>query len=114
VLGIGNPRRVILEQIDVIGRVVESSFMPDDNTFMDVAGGLLYVEATLQRISLHCRVVAFKICDRPSSRKDYNLHPTLQNADWWFGKLQRYFPIVERHEIAVPSNYLFVCSGNDL
>ncbi|MDX1694120.1 MAG: Hpt domain-containing protein [Ketobacteraceae bacterium] len=48
VLGIGNPRRVILEQLDVIGRVIESGILPDDNTFMDVAGALLYVEATLQ------------------------------------------------------------------
>ncbi|MCG8668471.1 MAG: Hpt domain-containing protein, partial [Pseudomonadales bacterium] len=51
VLGIGNPRRVILEQLDVIGRVVESGILPDDNTFMDVAGALLYVEATLQGIA---------------------------------------------------------------
>ena len=51
VLGIGNPRRVILEQLDVVGRVVESGILPDDNTFMDVAGALLYVEATLQGIA---------------------------------------------------------------
>ncbi|MCG8314223.1 MAG: Hpt domain-containing protein [Pseudomonadales bacterium] len=51
VLGIGNPRRVILEQLDVIGRVVDSGILPDDNTFMDVAGALLYVEATLQGIA---------------------------------------------------------------
>ncbi len=51
VLGIGNPRRVILEQLDVIGRVIESGILPDDNTFMDVAGALLYVEATLQGIA---------------------------------------------------------------
>ena len=48
VLGIGNPRRVVQEQIDVIGRVIETGILPDDNTFMDVAGALLYVEATLQ------------------------------------------------------------------
>ena len=48
VLGVGNPRRVIVEQIDTIGRIVENPDMPDDNMLMDVAGALLYVEATLQ------------------------------------------------------------------
>lgn len=48
VLGVGNPRRVIVEQIDTIGRMVDSSEPLDDNQLMDVAGALLYVEATLQ------------------------------------------------------------------
>ncbi|RLU01938.1 Hpt domain-containing protein [Ketobacter sp.] len=48
VLGVGNPRRVIVEQIDTIGRIVEHPDLPDDNLLMDVAGALLYVEATLQ------------------------------------------------------------------
>lgn len=48
VLGVGNPRRVIVEQIDTIGRIVDSQEGPDDNMLMDVAGALLYVEATLQ------------------------------------------------------------------
>lgn len=48
VLGVGNPRRVIVEQIDTIGRMVEHNDAPDDNMLMDVAGALLYVEATLQ------------------------------------------------------------------
>jgi len=51
VLGIGNPRRVILEQIDVVGRIVDAGSLPQDNVLMDVAGALLYVEATLQGIS---------------------------------------------------------------
>ncbi|MVF13641.1 response regulator [Ketobacter sp. MCCC 1A13808] len=48
VLGVGNPRRVIAEQIDTIGRMIESQEAPDDNELMDIAGALLYVEATLQ------------------------------------------------------------------
>ncbi|AUM13282.1 Hpt domain-containing protein [Ketobacter alkanivorans] len=48
VLGVGNPRRVIVEQIDTIGHMVDSQELPDDNMLMDVAGALLYVEATLQ------------------------------------------------------------------
>ena len=48
VLGIGNPRRVIMEQIDVVGRITSTSTMPADTVLMDVAGALLYVEATLQ------------------------------------------------------------------
>ena len=71
VLGIGNPRRVILEQIDVIGRVVESGFMPDDNTFMDVAGGLLYVEATLQGIAEDGARSAFVLGDNQADNDNY-------------------------------------------
>ncbi|MFZ5602253.1 MAG: Hpt domain-containing protein, partial [Pseudomonadota bacterium] len=48
VLGIGNPRRVIMEQIDVVGRITATNAMPADTVLMDVAGALLYVEATLQ------------------------------------------------------------------
>ncbi len=51
VLGIGNPRRVVLEQLDVIGRIVESGALPADTVLMDVAGALLYVEASLQGIA---------------------------------------------------------------
>lgn len=51
VLGVGNPRRVIVEQIDTIGRIVEADTSADDNQLMDVAGALLYVEATLQGMS---------------------------------------------------------------
>ncbi|OUS06566.1 hypothetical protein A9Q81_03310 [Gammaproteobacteria bacterium 42_54_T18] len=71
VLGIGNPRRVILEQIDVIGRVVESGFMPDDNTFMDVAGALLYVEATLQGIAEDGARGAFDSGDNQADNDNY-------------------------------------------
>ena len=48
VLGVGNPRRVIMEQLDSIGQIVDSGTVPDDAKIMDVAGALLYVEATLQ------------------------------------------------------------------
>lgn len=51
VLGIGNPRRVIVEQIDVIGRMIDVGQVPADTVLMDVAGALLYVEATLQGIA---------------------------------------------------------------
>ncbi len=51
VLGIGNPRRVIQEQIDVVGRIVTAGHVAEDNVLMDVAGALLYVEATLQGIA---------------------------------------------------------------
>ncbi|MAR89818.1 MAG: hybrid sensor histidine kinase/response regulator [Pseudomonadales bacterium] len=48
VLGVGNPRRVIMEQMDAIGQIADSGATGDDNLLMDVAGALLYVEATLQ------------------------------------------------------------------
>ncbi len=47
VLGVGNARRVILEQVDVIGHLLNDGEDSDDNVLMDVAGALLYVEATL-------------------------------------------------------------------
>lgn len=50
VLGLGNPRRVVVEQIDVIGRIIEAASRPADTVLMDIAGALLYVEATLQGI----------------------------------------------------------------
>lgn len=47
VLGFGQPRRVILDQIDVIHSLSLGQREPNDAVLMDVAGALLYVEATL-------------------------------------------------------------------
>ncbi|MCY1337066.1 Sensor histidine kinase RcsC [compost metagenome] len=47
VLGFGQPRRVILDQIDVIHGLSLGQRDPSDAVLMDVAGALLYVEATL-------------------------------------------------------------------
>nr|WP_294977469.1 Hpt domain-containing protein [uncultured Pseudomonas sp.] len=47
VLGFGQPRKVILDQIEVVGALARGQRKPDDATLMDVAGALLYVEATL-------------------------------------------------------------------
>lgn len=47
VLGFGQPRKVILDQIDVVGALARGQREPNDATLMDVAGALLYVEATL-------------------------------------------------------------------
>lgn len=47
VLGFGQPRKVILDQIDVVGALARGQREPSDATLMDVAGALLYVEATL-------------------------------------------------------------------
>jgi len=48
VLSIGNLRRVIVEQMDIVGSIIEKNVLPEDKVFMDVAGALLFVEATLQ------------------------------------------------------------------
>ncbi|CBL47263.1 putative histidine kinase related protein [gamma proteobacterium HdN1] len=48
VLSLGSQRRVILEQLEVMNRVIDQDALPASTTFMDVAGALLYVEATLQ------------------------------------------------------------------
>ncbi|UZE96533.1 Hpt domain-containing protein [Alkalimarinus alittae] len=47
VLGLGIPRKVILEQVDVIETLIEERGEAEDITLMDIAGALLYVEATL-------------------------------------------------------------------
>lgn len=47
VLGFGQPRKVIIDQIDVIHGLSLGQREPSDAVLMDVAGALLYVEATL-------------------------------------------------------------------
>ncbi|HAW24433.1 MAG TPA: hybrid sensor histidine kinase/response regulator, partial [Pseudomonas sp.] len=47
VLGFGQPRRIILDQISLVEGLANGRQQPDDAALMDVAGALLYVEATL-------------------------------------------------------------------
>ncbi|HEF4759848.1 TPA: Hpt domain-containing protein [Pseudomonas putida] len=47
VLGFGQPRKVIIDQLAVVLSLAQGHRVPDDATLMDVAGALLYVEATL-------------------------------------------------------------------
>jgi chemosensory pili system protein ChpA (sensor histidine kinase/response regulator) len=47
VLGFGQPRKVIVDQIDVVHSLSLGQREPSDAVLMDVAGALLYVEATL-------------------------------------------------------------------
>ncbi|MEX3774360.1 Hpt domain-containing protein [Pseudomonas sp. MYb118] len=47
VLGFGQPRKVIIDQLAVVLSLVQGQREPDDAVLMDVAGALLYVEATL-------------------------------------------------------------------
>ncbi|MBD8826805.1 response regulator [Pseudomonas sp. CFBP 13602] len=47
VLGFGQPRKVIIDQLAVIQSLVQGTREPNDAVLMDVAGALLYVEATL-------------------------------------------------------------------
>jgi len=51
VLGLGNPRRVLTEQLELIRRVQQQPELDDDGVLMDIAGALLYVEATLSGIA---------------------------------------------------------------
>lgn len=51
VLGLGNPRRVLTEQLDLIQRVQSQDELDDDGVLMDIAGALLYVEASLSGIA---------------------------------------------------------------
>jgi len=47
VLGFGQPRKVIIDQLAVVLSLSQGQREPDDATLMDVAGALLYVEANL-------------------------------------------------------------------
>jgi chemosensory pili system protein ChpA (sensor histidine kinase/response regulator) len=47
VLGFGQPRKVIIDQVTVIQGLSQGQREPNDAVLMDVAGALLYVEATL-------------------------------------------------------------------
>ena len=47
VLGLGMPRRVVQNQIEVVGEIVAGTQNISQNTLMDVAGAFLYVEASL-------------------------------------------------------------------
>ncbi|ANF88810.1 histidine kinase [Pseudomonas antarctica] len=47
VLGFGQPRKVIIDQLAVVLGLVQGHREPNDAVLMDVAGALLYVEATL-------------------------------------------------------------------
>ncbi len=47
VLGFAQPRKVIVDQLDVVRALTEGTQSPSDAVLMDVAGALLYVEATL-------------------------------------------------------------------
>ena len=47
VLGFGQPRIVIIDQLAVVLSLVQGQREPNDAVLMDVAGALLYVEATL-------------------------------------------------------------------
>ncbi|MCC1495915.1 Hpt domain-containing protein [Alcanivorax sp. 1008] len=48
VLGLGQPRKLVEEQLEVIDAIAAGKSAPDRSLLMDVAGALLYVEATLQ------------------------------------------------------------------
>lgn len=47
VLGLGIPRKVITEQIELAEKLSAQTELVDDGTLMDIAGALLYVEASL-------------------------------------------------------------------
>ena len=47
VLGLGQPRRILQEQIEIIDNITSTEVQPEDGRLLDIAGALLYVEATL-------------------------------------------------------------------
>ena len=47
VLGLGIPRKVVTEQVELVEKLCRQAEPADDGTLMDIAGALLYVEASL-------------------------------------------------------------------
>ena len=47
VLGLGIPRRVVSEQVELVEKLSAQADLVDDGTLMDIAGALLYIEASL-------------------------------------------------------------------
>ncbi len=47
VLGLGIPRKVVTEQVELVQKLSDQAEPVDDGTLMDIAGALLYVEASL-------------------------------------------------------------------
>jgi len=50
VLGLGQPRRVLQEQIERVEQLASASTSPTDAQLMEIAGGMLYVEASMHGI----------------------------------------------------------------
>ena len=50
VLGLGQPRRVLQEQVGRVEALVSAAEPPSDDQLMEIAGGVLYVEASTQGI----------------------------------------------------------------
>lgn len=50
VLGLGQPRRVLQEQIERVEVLVSATSSPSDTQLMEIAGGVLYVEASTKGI----------------------------------------------------------------
>jgi chemosensory pili system protein ChpA (sensor histidine kinase/response regulator) len=47
VLGLGIPRKVVMEQRDIVTNIVTGKQLPEEQTLLDVAGALLFVESSL-------------------------------------------------------------------
>lgn len=57
VLGLGIPRKVVVEQVDLVEKLASQHDPVDDGTLMDIAGALLYVEASLAGLDSEKRQV---------------------------------------------------------
>ncbi|MGF2734437.1 Hpt domain-containing protein [Marinobacter sp. DUT-1] len=58
VLGLGIPRKVVTEQIELVEKLSDQMELVDDGTLMDIAGALLYVEASLAGLDTDRQVEA--------------------------------------------------------
>src|SRR5690606_31147833 len=58
VLGLGQPRRVLQEQIERVEQMTLADEPPADAQLMEIAGGMLYVEASMHGILAMERVAA--------------------------------------------------------
>ncbi|SDD21190.1 Hpt domain-containing protein [Aquimonas voraii] len=93
-LGLGVPRRVVMEQRDVVSLVAQGQRPADESTLLDIAGALLYVEATLddqvqQLGSPHAQTGAAEALPRTEARKV--LEAVLKEAQSNFAQAKQCF-----------------------
>ncbi|WP_126452629.1 Hpt domain-containing protein [Sulfuriflexus mobilis] len=49
-LGLGTQRNVVVEQAAIVGDMIEGKLPPDDNAFMEMASGFIFIESSLSEL----------------------------------------------------------------
>lgn len=78
VLGLGQPRRVLQEQIERVEQLTSASSVPSDAQLMEIAGGMLYVEASMHGIFAMERTATESAVDGSPARQLASAQEMLQ------------------------------------